>query len=135
MKVEALGYLKTRDAGAKKAGQLFVAEGTSFLQHDRCTGHLAKSLVRDAIDRNFVDFGVFADGIFDLRAANIFATAYHYVFRAIQNDKEAELVQHADVATVEPAVFDDLGGGLGVVPVALHHGWALNADLAYLAVL
>ena len=61
---------------------------------------------------------------------DILAPADDHVLDPIADFGVAIWVDHRRVATVEPAVTDRIGGGLGIVEIAGHHHVAANYDLA-----
>ena len=77
--------------------------------------------------------GVLDQAVLDLDAVDVLAAPDDHVLGPVGDEQEAVVVEVADVAGVQPAVDDRLGGGLGLVPVARHDDRALDADLAGLA--
>src|SRR3979411_2370174 len=69
----------------------------------------------------------------DLPRVDIDPTADDHVLASIDDVQEAVFVERADIAGPEPAVAQRFGGGLWIVPVALHHGLAAQHDFARLA--
>src|SRR5690606_36950944 len=61
------------------------------------------------------------------------AAAQDHVAPPVDQEEEPLLVHPPQVAGVEPAVADGFGGGVRVVPVALHHDWPADHDLAHLS--
>src|SRR2546423_12032141 len=70
----------------------------------------------------------------DLRRSDAEALVLDELLLAIDDEDVALVVAAADVAGVEPAVADDVGGVLRLVPVAPHHLRAAHADLTHLAI-
>src|SRR5690606_31999788 len=70
----------------------------------------------------------------DLARVHVEAAAQDHVLLAVDDPVAAVGVAVADVAAVEPAVAQRLGGGVRPLPVALHHVVAADHDLAALAV-
>ena len=69
----------------------------------------------------------------DLGAVNILAAAQYHVLDAIHNVEESVGIEIADVAGVQPAVHDCLGGGFGAVDVTLDDLRALQLYFSRLA--
>ena len=69
----------------------------------------------------------------DLGGGDVLAADLEHVLGAAAVADPALLVEHAEVAGVEPAVTDALGGLRGIVVVALEHPGAAQGDLAALA--
>ena len=70
------------------------------------------------------------DRILHLCAADVFPAANHDVFGAVQNNKEAKIIQQAEISGVEPAVFQHFRCRLWLVPVAFHDGRPFDAYFA-----
>ncbi len=102
---------------------------------DHGQGHLlAEALVGDAEHGGLVHAGVLVDGGLDLGAVDVLAGAQDHVLGPVLDVDEALVVEAAEVAGAQPAVdVDDLGGGLGLVPVAADQVRAPEPDLADLA--
>ena len=64
--------------------------------------------------------GVGDEAVLDLDAVDVLAAADDHVLLAVGDEEVAVGVDLADVAGVEPAVADRLGGRLGLAPVAGH---------------
>ena len=71
--------------------------------------------------------------LLDLARIDVHAAADDQVLGAVLQREVAVRVEAADVAGVQPAAAQRLGGGLGLVPVAGHHHVAPDQDLADLA--
>src|SRR5207249_7242829 len=85
-------------------------------------------------DAGVGDRGVLAEHRLDLSRSDTEALVLDELLLAIDDEDVALLVAAADVAGVEPAVADDVGRVLRLVPVAPHHLRAANADLADLSI-
>ena len=68
--------------------------------------------------------------VLDLDAVDVLAAADQHVLGPVDDEHEALLVEAGQVAGAQPAVPEGLGGGLGLVPVELHHLRALDPQLA-----
>ena len=66
----------------------------------------------------------------DLHAVNVLAAADHHVLGPVDDVDEALVVDTGDVAGVQPAAGERLGGRRGLVPVTLHDVGALDPQLA-----
>ena len=124
------GTLKAASRSATKArSSSSVACAPGFRVHHR--GRLlAQRLVRDA-DQGRVHHGrVVVEDVLDLDAVDVLAAADQHVLGPVDDEEEAFLVDPRQVAGAHPAVDEGLGGGLGLVPVALHHLRALGPQLA-----
>ena len=71
--------------------------------------------------------------VLDLGRIDVLAAGDQHVLGAVDDRDEAVGVDRGDVAGVQPAVDDRLGGRLGPVPVAEHHVGPRHQDLAVLA--
>jgi len=87
-------------------------------------------MVGKADHGRILDGVVRAQKILDLHRIDVLAARDDDVLFAVHEIDEAVLVRTRHVARVKPAVFEDLGGGLGIVVVALHHARAPDAQLA-----
>ncbi len=77
---------------------------------------------------------VFVEDFFDFAWVDVVAAADgNYVLFAVDDEVEAVVVASGHVAGVEPAVDDRGLGGLGPLPVALHHVVPADDDFAGLA--
>jgi hypothetical protein len=76
---------------------------------------------------------VLVEHLLDLPGVDVVAAPDDQVLLAVHDVEIALGVDPAHVAAVEPAVADRLGGGLGPLPVALHHVRPLDHDLAHIA--
>src|SRR5690349_3787704 len=90
-------------------------------QRDVCLHLLPEPGVRDADDGGFGDGRVGVQDVLDLAGVDVVAAADDEVLLAVDDEHEAVLVDEAEVAGVQPAVDDGLGGGRRVVVVAAHH--------------
>ena len=88
-------------------------------QHDERLADLAEPLVGNADDRGLRDRRVLAQHLLDLGGVAVEAADDEHVLAAIRDAQEALLVEHADVAGVQPAVgVDRLGRRGGILEVA-----------------
>ena len=88
-------------------------------QHDKRLADLAEPLVGNADDRGLRDRGVLAQHLLDLGGVAVEAADDEHVLAAIGDAQETLLVEHADVAGVQPAVgVDRLGRRGGILEVA-----------------
>ena len=77
--------------------------------------------------------GMLVDRLLDPARIDVVARADDQVLDAVDDEDEALLVHDADVAGAQVVADELVGGLLGLLPVALHHLRALDADLALLA--
>ncbi len=68
--------------------------------------------------------------VFDLDRVHVLTAAVDHVLLAVDDVQQAIGVDPRDVAGVQPAVHERLGGRLGLVPVALHDVRAAHQQLA-----
>jgi hypothetical protein len=91
-------------------------------------------VVRHPDHRHLPDRGVAHDHLLDLGRVGVEAADDEHVLLAVGDAQVAVLVEHPDVAGVQPAVgVDGRGGGLGVVEEPGHDVVAPHDDLAGLA--
>ena len=83
-----------------------------------------------ADDRAVGDRGVLEEGGLDLDGVDVLAAADDDVLGAVDDVDEAVVVDAGDVAGVEPAVREDVGGLFGAVPVAADDLRPLDPQLA-----
>src|ERR1035437_5734072 len=113
--------------------QLLGIDGLARLGRDHGVDLLAEFLVGHPDDGGLGHLGMHVDDLLDLARVDVEAAADDQLLLAIDDEEEAFVVDVADVTAVEPAVLDRLGGGLRLVPVAVHDVVALDHDLAALA--
>ncbi|MNP50080.1 hypothetical protein D3C76_1443170 [compost metagenome] len=83
--------------------------------------HLTQPVVGNADHRNLGDRLVFHEQALQLRRVAVEAADDEHVLEPISDAQVSALVEHTDVPGVQPTLcIDSLGGGLGVVEVALH---------------
>ena len=110
--------------------KLRLVQTSLFLKHNCRAGDFAEARVRNSVDRHFAHTGMLGNRVFYFGAADVLASTNYNVLSSVEQDKKTQAVEHADIAGVEPAVLDYLGGSLRLIPVAMHHRGAFNADLA-----
>ena len=81
-------------------------------------GLLAERAVGDADDSGVGDRGMLVEAVLDLRRIDILAAAQHHVLRAVDDVREAFVVEAREVAGADPAAHEGLGGRLRLVPIA-----------------
>ena len=89
--------------------------------------------VRHADERDLGDLGVRGQDVLHLGAVDVLAARDDHVLLAVDHVEVAVLVLPDEVAGVEPAAAEGLGGLVRLVPVLLHHHRAAIHDLADLA--
>ena len=68
---------------------------------------------------------------FNLIRINILAVGEDDKFLAASGDEQVPAgIEVAEIAGMQPAIFNRVGGGVGPVPVAFHHDGAANQDFA-----
>ncbi len=100
-------------------------------EHDRGADLFAEAVVGHPEHAALGHGVVFEDRGLDLGAVDVLATAQHHVLGAVDDVDEPVVVHAGDVAGVQPPVGDGLGGGLGLVQVALDDLGALDPQLAH----
>src|SRR5438270_8321484 len=129
-------------AHALVVGDPLLHEGDELLRRGlRVRAQLNESLrdltglvVRLSDDTGVGDRGMLAQDRLDLRRSDTESFVLDELLLAIDDEHVALVVAAPNVPGVEPAVADDVCRVLRLVPVALHHLWAADADLADLAV-
>src|ERR1700677_5382595 len=107
-------------------------DGTGLERH-RGGDLLAQGRVRQPDDGGLGDRRVLVEDLLDLARVHVVAAADDQVLLPVDDVEVAAGVDPGQVAGVEPAVADRLGGGLRALPVALHHVRPADDDLADLA--
>ena len=108
----------------------WVAVAPGFSDDERL-GPLAPLLVGDTDDRG-VEHGVVGEQrLLHLDGRDVLPAGDDDVLGPVAQLDVAVGVHHAEIAGVEPAARERLGGGLGVAVVALHHVVAAHDDLAH----
>src|SRR5579872_7486103 len=125
--------LVRRDLALDVVAQLLGGDGGARLEGHRGGDLLAERLVRHADHGGLGDRGMLVEHLLDLARVDVVAAADDQVLLAVHDVEVAVLVDPGQVAGVEPAVADRLGGGLGPLPVALHDVRPADDDLAHLA--
>ena len=95
---------------------------------------LAPLLVRDADDRGGRHPGMRGEHVLDLAREDVEPTRDDHVLLAVDDVEEPLVVAPRDVSGVQPAVREQLGRLLGLLPVAGRRQGPAHADLARLAV-
>src|SRR5689334_4299842 len=103
----------------------------ALLRDDERLRHLAPLLVRHGDDRDLEDVGVPRDRLLHLDGRDVLTARDDDVLRAVPELDVAVGMHDGDVARVEPAAAERLGGGRGVLEVALHHVVPAHHDLAH----
>src|SRR5439155_20878400 len=103
-------------------------------QLDESLRDLARLFVGLSDDSGVGDRRMLAEDRLDLGRPDAESLVLDELFLAIDDEDVSLVVAPADVPGVEPPVADDVRRVLRFVPVALHHLWPANADLADLAV-
>jgi hypothetical protein len=98
------------------SGQLVDAVGGHHEGHDR----LAPFRVGPADDGGGADAGVAKQRLLDLPGIDVHSPAYDQVFGPVPQREVPVGVEAADVAGVQPAFPQGLGGGMRLVPVTGH---------------
>ncbi len=96
-------------------------------------GHDQRHQVRSgiAVDHHLAELGLESQNALDpLWRAVVAAGEHDQVALAIGDLDVARIVDQPDVAGMQPAVLERLGGRRLVAPVALHHRFAAHQDLA-----
>ena len=94
---------------------------------------LVPARVRDTHHSRFQDCGVKVQRLFDFRAIDVFATGLYHFLETVAEEVVAALILYGEVAGVQPAATECLGGGIRPAVVASHQRGTLDADLAELA--
>ena len=100
--------------------------------HD-CSHRLAPFRMRHADDGDHRHVGMSGEHVFHLAGEDIEPAADHHVLLAIEDEQITLLVGAGDVAGMQPAVLQGLGGLLRPFPVFGHDVRSAHADLARLA--
>ena len=117
----------TRAISSSRSASTLLHAG---LQHHQRLHGLAPALVRHADHRDLRHRRVRRDHVLDLAREHVEAAGDHHVLLAVDDVQEALAVEAGDVAGVQPAAGEGLGGLLGQVVVALHHQRGAHAELA-----
>ncbi len=98
--------------------------------HDERHAHLSEPRVGDADHRDLRDDVEAEEQVLDLRRGHVEAATDVDVLLPVGDPQRAVVVEHADVAGVQPAVgVDRTSGCFGVVVVAAHHVEPAYEDL------
>src|SRR5262249_10592279 len=100
--------------------------------NDKRLDLLAKALVRHADHGGQAHGRVGQQHFLELTRVDVKPPAHNHVLGAIDDVKVASLIAATDVASMEPAVRDSLGGRLRPLVVAFHYVVAAYSDLARL---
>ena len=101
-----------------------------ILPDDDHLDRLARLLVGHAHHAALEHAGMRGDHALDLVRVHVEARHQDHVLLAVGDGDVARGIHVAEVARLQPAVLQHLGGFLRVVPVALHHLRPADADLA-----
>ena len=121
MKVTSFGTLNLASwprQCSTSSSAVAVAPGA---QRDEGHRHLAPPLVGAGHHGHLEHGVVLVEHPLDLGAGDVLAARHDHVLEPVDDEQVAVLVADADVAGVEPAAGERLGGGLRVAPVALEH--------------
>ena len=99
-------------------------------EHDERDHFLAHARVRLADDGGLCHGWVTEKDLLDLARIDVVAAADHQVLLAVDDEQIAVLVDISQVAGVEPATGERLGGLLRPPVIGLHHVVAADDDLA-----
>ena len=119
-----------RQARTAKFDEFGFGGGSIGLQHYESLGDFAPFGVGD---RNYADFqngGMRENRFFQFEGRNIFATAYDYVFLAVNDQRVAIFVERGHVSGVKPTASESFGGSFGLAPVAFHDAVTADDDFA-----
>src|SRR5580692_9069332 len=124
--------LVRRDLALDEVAQLLGGGGGPRLEGHRGADLLAQGGVRQPDHGGLGDRGMLVEHLLDLPRVDVVAAPDDQVLLAVHDVEVAVLVDPGQVTGVEPAVADRLSGGLGAIPVALHHVRPADDDLAHL---
>ena len=124
------GALEVRHVVAAERNEFgFGGGGTVALHHQRLR-RLAPALVRHADDGAFEHGRVLVEHVLDVGGADVLAARNDDVLFAVDDVDVVELIPHGEVAGMEIAVPNRLGGLLRLLPIALEHDVGAGTDLA-----
>src|SRR5258705_8901910 len=103
-------------------------------EHDGGADLFAEQFVGDADDGGLGDGGMLVEHLLDLARIHVVAAADDELLLSIDDVVAAVFVDSTDVTGGEPAVDDARLGGLGQLPVALHHVVPTDLDFTVAAV-
>ena len=110
-----------------------VVGGSTVFQHHAGDDDLAPVGIGYADRRDLAHVRMRQQRFLDFARIDIGAAGDDDVLGAVRQRQEAVFIEPADIAGAQPAVLQRLGIGLGIVPIAEHHGRSLGLDLAGLA--
>src|SRR5574341_2685429 len=134
-------------AGTFVARNLLPAVGDDLLRARRATGlqrhygfnRLAPAFIGNAYDRGLAHRGMLVEGILDLGRVNHLAAAQDDILLSVDDVEVPLALYRCQIAGVNPAVAERLGGGLRQPPVSrrdtarsgddLAHGLAVRGDV------
>ena len=122
--------LVRRDPVPGERAQFLWCRAGARLQRHSGADLLAQIRMRDADHGHLGDGRVLVQHLLDLPRVHVVAAPDDQVLLPVDDVVVAVGVHPGHVAGAEPSVGDRLGGGLGLVPVALHHVVAADGDLA-----
>ncbi|BDB41942.1 hypothetical protein IWGMT90018_23880 [Mycobacterium kiyosense] len=125
-------------AGQLVGTEAFGTEGAEFFERQRVTGvrgddgddRFAVVGVLAGDHRDIGDCRVRGEFVFHFDGVDVASTGDDHVLEAVDQGDVTVGVDRGDVAGVQPAVADGLGGGLRIAPVPLHDGLAAQNELA-----
>ena len=130
---ELAGALITGEGEAELV-DLLLGAGHAVLDLDDGGGDLTQTVVGEADNGYVADLLVGAEEVLDLDGVEVFTAGDDDVLLTVYQVDEAVLVLAGHIARQEPAVVgENLGGGGGVLVVALHDAVTLDSQLAHLA--
>ena len=115
------GNLEGHQSGGDGAAKLLRAAGHARFQRGKGIGLLAQCLAQAAEERSVHHRGVFANGVIDLDAIDVYAAVDEHVLGTVDDEAKAFVIDLADVAGAHPAVDESRRARLGIVPVTLDH--------------
>ena len=120
--------------GARPGNQRFIRHRAARAQHHAGAADFAHALIGDADHGDLGDVWVLSHQALNLCRIAVEAADDEHVFEPVGNAQIAALVEHADVAGVQPAVgVNRFQRRRFVVKVTLHHVVAAQQHLARLA--
>src|SRR2546425_922604 len=124
------GTLEMGDLPPAELDDLLLSGLHARLERDEGLRPLAPLLVRDGDHRALEDGGVPGDRLLDLDGRDVLAARDDDVLLPVAQLDVAVGMPDADVARVEPAAAEGLGGGVGLLEVTLHDVVPAHDDLA-----
>src|SRR5436305_4828018 len=125
--------LVRRDTLLDVLAQLVVAGTCALLQRDRGCHLLAVLVMGNAQHGGLANIWMLVEHFLDLARVDVVAASDDHLLLAIDDEEVTVFIDLRHIARVKPAVANRLGGGVVLVPVALHHVVPPDHDLADLA--